>query len=332
MASHSASPFPVDWDLCAHANPHATVFQTTHWYKAWIRAVAEPEAAEPLILRVPDKGRLRAGIALQIGRVDGQPAITPLSWPWADYHDAVGDPADKQSLAALACALDDCADSHRCPVILDEIVPGGLVAEALGRLGISPGSAAKTESIVLTDEPHIAEILASREHNVKWRRLNRLGPIRCLHHETAADILHRLPLFIEMHKKQWAARADAVAPFDGGVVDAAFESMVRHLAPQRMLLLTELLLDARPIAMYFGFVYGRRYLAYRTAFDASLRRLSPGHAMLRQMIQDFRARGFEEIDLMRGAYAYKGLYANRHSRNLRTQLHPGPRPSAVSLV
>lgn len=301
-------------------NPHATVFQTREWYTAWIDSVAITEAAEPIILRVPAEGASRAAVALQISKAAGyQPAIRPLSSPWADYHEAVGRIGDREIAEALAWALKDFAEAEGCSLDFNDVVPDGFLAKILS---IFPGThqdSTITEAIDLTDERHVNQVLARKEHAIKWRRLQRLGVVHCHHYRNTEEILERLPVFIEMHKRQWEGRTDAMAPFDGGVVDAAFQLFVRHLAPSGLVILTEFMLDSRVIAMYFGFVFGARYLGYRTSFDLQYRRFSPGHAMLRQMIHDFRASGLREIDLMRGAYGYKREYTNRISRNLHFQ-------------
>lgn len=304
-----------EWDELAWANPRATVFQTSHWYAAWMEAVAEHERAEPLVLCVPASGRMRAGLALQISR-DPVPTLRPLSWPWADYHEGVGSPFDDEAVEELAAALGELLAAERCPLVLDDVVGGGILERVARRLGAAESMSSHTAAVDLSNAARVAFILGRREHLLKSRRLGRLGPVACRHHVEPSEIERRMPAFVELHSRRWGARPDAVAAFDGAVIDAAFAAMVRRLAPRGLLLLTELTLSGRAVAMYFGFAYGRRYGGYRTAFDEELRRLSPGHLMLREMVADFAAAGFTELDLMRGAYAYKYDYADRAGRNL----------------
>ncbi len=312
--------FTHEWDQLARANPRATVFQTSGWYAAWVEAVAAHERAEPLILRVPAVGRMRAAVALQISQAPVA-TIRPLSWPWADYHEGVGNPFDREAIEALAGALRELVMEEQCPLVFDDVVPGGILEEVSSRLPTKQSESSHTAAIDLTDSAHTERVLNRREHVVKSRRLRRLGPVSCQHHSEPTEIMRRMDAFIELHSQRWAHRTDAVAPFNGGVIDDAFAAMVRHLAPRGLLLLTELLLCEKPIAMYFGFTYGCRYSGYRTAFDHELRRFSPGHLMLRQMMVDFTAYGFHELDLMRGAYAYKYDYTNRRLRNRRFEMH-----------
>jgi CelD/BcsL family acetyltransferase involved in cellulose biosynthesis len=270
-------------------------------------------------LRFPATGPIRAGLALQISL---GPAVTirPLSSPWADYHDAVGDPFDFDAIESLAWTLREFIEETGYTLILDDVVPGGILEKIASYLEFGHSESSTTAAIDLTDSSHTAHVLNRKEHVTKLARLARLGQVICRHHRERDEVLRRMPAFIEMHTNRWLHRIDAVAPFDGGVIDAAFAAMEDHLAPLGQLLLTELTLSGKPIAMYFGFAYSDRYQGYRTAFDLAHRRLSPGHLMLRQMIVDFTAAGFRKLDLMRGGYGYKYEYANLKSCNHRFEM------------
>jgi CelD/BcsL family acetyltransferase involved in cellulose biosynthesis len=308
-----------EWDAMERLNPLATVFQTSGWYSAWIESVAHHERAEPLVLCLYDFGKPRAGIALQVSDTDGG-SIQVLSWPWADYHEAVGSPLDGDAIELLARAVMGMIEELRLPIIFEDVMAGGLLERVMRLLSARESAASPTEAIDLTDAAHLRSILDHHEYVVKSRRLGRLGPVRCHHYREIDQILRRLPVFIEMHRRQWADRANAVAPFGDGVVESAFENMVKRLAPRGQLLLTEYPLGEQAIAMYFGFTHGCRYGGYRTAFAHSHRRFSPGHLMLRQMIVDFAAAGFHELDLMRGSYMYKQHYSNRSRQNRRFEI------------
>jgi CelD/BcsL family acetyltransferase involved in cellulose biosynthesis len=308
--------FTGEWDELARTNPCAYVFQSSGWYSAWIEAVAEYQQAEPLVLRVPSVGRMRAALALQISR-DSPAVLRPLTWPWADYHEAIGSPFDDVAIEVLAGVLRMFMFEERCRLVLDDVVPGGILERIAARLQAVQAMSSLTAAIDLTDTSHVALILGQREHMIKARRLGRLGVVECRHLCDERMVMKAMPYFIELHSQRWAGRSDAVAPFGEGVVDAAFAAMIRHLAPRGSLLFTEMTLGGRPVAMYFGFTSGNRYGAYRTAFDEEFKRFSPGHLMLRQMVTDFASAGYHELDLMRGAYAYKDAYVNRRRYNLR---------------
>jgi CelD/BcsL family acetyltransferase involved in cellulose biosynthesis len=305
------------WDVMSRANPHSTVFQTREWYTAWIRAVSAEEFAEPVILCTPDARSPRAALALEISREPSSaPVLRPLSAPWADYHEAVGNPEDREGVATLGAALLQLVEGYRTRLRFDDVKPGGMLAAIMEEVPCSKGSSSVTESIGLNDDGNWRRIQQHHEYSLKWRRLSRLGDVHCVHHTQPAVVLAKLPEFIAMHRRQWSDRPDAVATFDGGLVDRGFRAIAEHLAPRRMAMLTELTLDATPLAMYFGFIWQRTYFAYRTTYERQFARFSPGHLMLRRMMSDFRDAGLAELDLMRGGYGYKREYSNRASHNL----------------
>jgi len=160
--------FPAtEWGSFASPTP----FQTSGWYRAWL--AAEPEEAEPVIVRTP-----HAAVALQISDHDGERALRPLGFPWADYHDAVGTAVD-----ALAAALVETKDALRLPLLLHDVVPDGLLDRTMQILGAKVSNASPTGAIDLA-----VPLPARRELVRKERQLRRLGDLRIVHHRDRADI------------------------------------------------------------------------------------------------------------------------------------------------
>ncbi len=309
--------FNSEWKALVRVNPTSTVFQTGPWYQAWIESVSKKERTEPVIIKVTGSQVLRAALGLQIRRkADGSRCIQPLSSPWADYHEAIAHPKDVKAIDALSHAVAQSIRELGFPLECTEVITGGILETVLNRLNAVKISVSQTGQIDLTDRKHVEKILNRREYKLKMRRLLRFGHIRCRYHFEEKAILACLPAFITMHRKQWKGRLNTVAPFDGGVVDCAFETMVKYLAPQGYLGMVELLLDNQSIAMYFGFLFRRCYFAYRTTYDLELSKYSPGHIMLVKMVEDFLDRGLRYIDLMRGNYDYKKQYINKFKKSL----------------
>ena len=316
MGDQANLAFGPEWDELAANSTLSTVFQTTGWYRAWLETVAAAESVVPLVIEVRSDAYLRAAVALQIRSLGKQMILEPLSTPWADYHEAIGIPNDRDAARRLNSAMQELAGAHNWRIVCDNVLPGGLLDCALNASGYKRVRSSTIAVLDLMDRDHMKRILTRKEYTVKWRRLSRLGTVACVHHDTCEAILERLPLFIRMHQEQWKERNDVVAPFEGGTVNKAFEAIVRHLAPVHRICLTELVLDEKPIAMYYGFLDGKAYRAYRTCFSQIHYRLSPGHLMLQRMISDFVAAGLREFDFMRGSYPYKFGYTNRCRYNI----------------
>ncbi len=311
------------WDELAHASPKATVFQTAAWFASWIETVAEREQARPLVLVHRVDGRLRGLLPLQrVTRAD-QASIRSLSYPWADYHEALGDPLDGGLIESLAAGLRAQVTATQMPLVLRDVVAGGLWERVARSAGATCAEGSEIAAIDLEDEPTLRRILQGREHRLKHRRMARLGRIECRHFDRPEDIRARFDTFVEMHRRQWLNRPDAIAPFTDAHVERAYAAMVDRMAPGGRLLLSQLTVGARLVAVYFGFRFKDTYYGYRTAYDVDLYRLSPGHLLLQQMIQDFRAAGLRKLDLTRGGHPYKAEYSGGFERNVSIELRPG---------
>ncbi|MEV4412403.1 GNAT family N-acetyltransferase [Catellatospora sp. NPDC049609] len=310
--------FDQNWDALARLNPKATAFQSAAWHRAWIEAVAAGEGKVPLVVTAGADGRTVAAMALQEDLTAPRPVLQPLTAPWADYHDAVGVPGDEAGWRTLLDGLAAVASSRGAELELGELVRGGLLDRALPG-GIERGQASPVCGIELDAEGHLQALAGMKEYAVKHRRLARLAELSCRHYREPAEIESRLSHLVALHRAQWAGRPEAVAPFDD-LVEGGFRAMVRRMAPAGHLVYTELSSGDNVIACYFGMLWERWYCGYRTAYDADYFRYSPGHLMLRAMIDDFPGLGITYLDLTRGAYAYKAAYANRADHNTRMRV------------
>lgn len=310
------------WDELVDASPKATVFQTAAWFASWIETVAEREHARPLALVHRVDGRLRGLLPLQLLTRGGQASLRPLSYPWADYHEALGDPLDSELVESLAAGLRAHVTAQQMPLVLRDVVAGGLwerVAQS-ARATCSAGS--EIAGIDLEDESTLRRILQGHEHQIKRRRLARLGRVDCRHFDHPEDIRARFGSFVAMHSAQWLNRPDAIVPFTDASVERAYAAMVEHMAPGGTVVLTQLTVGSRLIAVYFGFRFRDTYYGYRTAYDIEFYRLSPGRLLLHHMIEDFRAAGLRKLDLTRGGHSYKAEYSGGFDHNLSVELRP----------
>jgi CelD/BcsL family acetyltransferase involved in cellulose biosynthesis len=324
LATQPASAPPsahLDWTACGwDAARAATVFQTSAWLGCWSRHVAPLEGQTPLLLRWPKTGDMRIGLALQVGDVTGRRTITPLSWPWADYHEAVAHDPHDADLDAVAVALADLAKAERADLLLPDIRAGGVLEQICRRLGGEATEDTPVSSVDLTVPENVTMQAGKKEYQTKRRRLNRHGAMRLLQHRRSDRLRPALARFIALHTRQWAGREDAVAPFTSPGVQAGFTAVTEDLGREGLIDITELYSGDTLVAAYFGFVFHGTYFAYRTAFDREVFRMSPGHLMLQELLAACAAEGLHTFDFTRGGYAYKKDYATWSGRNLRWRL------------
>jgi CelD/BcsL family acetyltransferase involved in cellulose biosynthesis len=307
--------FDRRWDQLVAATPSATTFQTAGWYRTWIAHVADAERVAPLVVLVSRNGRVVLACALQ-HRLANVPVVEPLTAPWSDYHEAVGDGGDA-GIAALATGLRQLAAGT--PVVLDDVRPGGLLEKAARTVGAHFAASTRTRALPLDDPTAVDRALRDRDHARKQRVLQRAGTLRIVHNTDRRDAAAAMARLIALHREQWRSRRDVVAPFDGGVTDAFFAALPSELGAGSMVV-SELLLDDRVIASYAGLRHGPWFGAYRTTFDVAVGKHSPGHVLVREMIRTLPALGVTTFDFMRGDYGYKSRYASVSLTNIRATL------------
>ncbi|TDD98116.1 GNAT family N-acetyltransferase [Actinomadura rubrisoli] len=293
--------------LDAHRLSARTPFQTRGWWRAWIREAADAEGVTPVLVHTTRTDRPTLVVGLQLHQGGSTAVLRPLSWPWADYHEVaqVGDgPAGPEpDIGGLAEAIDRCQRAFGARLELSDLTADGPLLRAVCELGAVPRPSETVVRLDLTDPDVVRRVSERRDMRRKRRRIERLGTLRLTCADTSARIAARLPAFIDLHARQWRDRPDAVAPFDGGVVDRTFAAVAAE--PSSTARLHELWLDETLLAGWFGFWHDRKYYAYRTAYDMGYGRDSPGHLLVAAMVTELAAQGTDTFDLMRGAYAYK---------------------------
>jgi CelD/BcsL family acetyltransferase involved in cellulose biosynthesis len=299
--------FDAGWDDAWRSSGHGTVFQSSGWYRSWLATVGHD--AEPIVLHASNRGGGLVGVALQ--RDASTSTVSPLSSPWADYHDVVGT-VDDIACSSIADALVGLVkDGAR--IELSEVRQGSALGWVAARAGLRASPGTPTSAIDLRKNATVRRVLDRREHVKKMRQLHRLGDVELTLHTCGPTMEDRLGRFITMHRTQWHGRPDAVAPFDGGAVDQFFRELTARCSGT---VISEITVDRTPVAMRYGFLWGRTYGGYRPTFDLTMRRLSPGQLLLRALVEDFVSRGLHRFDFMRGDHEHKARFADVRSENL----------------
>ncbi|WP_367137407.1 MULTISPECIES: GNAT family N-acetyltransferase [Streptomyces] len=294
--------------LDAHQLSARTPFQTRGWWRAWTREAADAEGATPVLIHMTRTDRPALVVGLQLHQDGSTVVLRPLSWPWADYHEvaevgAASPTGPEPGTGGLAEAIDRCRREFGARLELSNLIAGGPLLRAVSELGAAPRPSETVFRLDLTDPEVVRRVSERRDMRRKRRRIERLGTLRLTCADTPARVAARLPAFIALHVQQWRDRSDAVAPFDGGVVDRTYAAVAAE--PSSTARLHELWLDETLLAGWFGFRHDRTYYAYRAAYDLGHRRDSPGHLLTAAMVTELAAQGADTFDLTRGAYAYK---------------------------
>ncbi|MEU7225642.1 GNAT family N-acetyltransferase [Streptomyces chrestomyceticus] len=333
--SFATSPADLDalgdeWEELADRCPHARFFQRPGWCRAWWRAVAEGRPGYELaVAAVRDRpGVLVALAPLMVRDADGRRELCFLADPYTDYHDVLCLPGHMDSALELVwrglrerggwdtCALREVPMASPTADWLAGIARTVPVAE-LRRASTCP-------TLDLRDEVAYRRAVSKYEYRSKARKLAAIGPVECTHLSEPAELRRYFPEFRQMHLDQWQGRPDAVGSFDDEDVTAFFVRLIDEVGSSGGAVLTRFCVDGRPAAYYWGFRDRDCYRAYRTAYDVSLSRYSPGAVMLRHMLLDFPGSGYRTFDFMRGGYGYKSRFASGTNQNVSLEL---PRPA-----
>lgn len=324
-ASITASPSEMmaaagEWNALTGECQHARIFQRTDWCRPWWRAVgARVGTCEPVIVQVRDVAGDLVGLAPLMLDGGGQGKVVRfLGDPYTDYHDFIYRRELRDEV--LAAVFDAVADVGWESMQLNEIPSSSptvpwLAAHAV-ELAAEITETSVCPAIDLTDREAVERVLRINEYERKNAKLQGLGKVKCEHVREQGEISRLFPVFRSMHLRQWHGRPGVVGGFDEEHVTEFFLALIEEMGAHGNVILTCMSLDGRPVAFYLGMDDRRSYRAYRTAYDVSLGRLSPGAVMLRQMIIDFRAEGYHTFDFMRGAYPYKGRFASLQISNI----------------
>ncbi len=293
----------AQWDQLVDSSPLPSPFLRS-W---WLTGAGGPRRH---FLLVVDGAHLLGGLALEKRhpmlsvRMMGDGSLCP------DHLDLLAAPGHE---AAVVSLLRDwlCRPGERL-LDLKGIRAGSLLAEALpGRVRREPMTVAPFTALPDSPEAYRASLPKQFRRNlrVSAKRLAAEG----VAHRTIRGraIRQRLDTLRELHRSQWGSRSRFLPVFDrfaagftGGC--AADEVVVHELGKHDLVVATVTAFEvAGRVSLYqSGRLTGRRWRDATTVLLAAI-------------IDDACARGFNEVDFLRGDEPYKGRFTRNHREMLR---------------
>jgi CelD/BcsL family acetyltransferase involved in cellulose biosynthesis len=152
-----------------------------------------------------------------------------------------------------------------------------------------------------------ARLLDKPSYQDRLRLLSKEGPVsyECL--RSAEAIRARLPEFMEMHIRQWAAKGEP-SLFQEPANRAFYEALIEELAGAGGIRLDIVQAGRRLVAAHFGFTWARRVYFYKPCYERELAKASPGKVLLAFIFREARDSGASEVDFLRGREEYKLQY------------------------
>ena len=293
----------AQWDQLVDSSPLPSPFLRS-W---WLTGTGGPGRH---FLLVVDGAHLLGGLALEKRhpmlsvRMMGDGSLCP------DHLDLLAAPGHE---AAVVSLLRDwlCRPGERL-LDLKGIRAGSRLIEALpGRVRREPMAVAPFAPLPDTPEAYRATLPSQFRRNLRVSA-RRLAAEGVTHHTIRGRaVLRRLDTLRELHQSQWGSRSGFLPVFDrfaaGFAGGCAADEVVVH----------ELGNDNLVVATVTAFEVAGRVSLYQSARLTDRRWRDATTVLLAAIIEDACARGFSEVDFLRGDEPYKGRFAPHHREMLR---------------
>jgi CelD/BcsL family acetyltransferase involved in cellulose biosynthesis len=293
----------AQWDQLVDSSPLPSPFLRS-W---WLTGAGGPGRH---FLLVTDGGDLLGGLAVEERhpllsvRMMGDGSLCP------DHLDLLAAPGQEATVVSL---FRDwlCRPGGRL-LDLEGIRAGSRLTEALpGRVRCQPMAVAPFTSLPDSSEAYRATLPSQFRKNLRVGA-KRLAAEGVTHQAIRGRaVLQRLDILRELHQVQWGSRSRFLPVFDrfaaGCAGGCAVDEVVVH----------ELGNDNLVVATVTAFEVGGRVSLYQSARLTDRRWRDATTVLLAAIIDDACARGFSEVDFLRGDEPYKARFTPDHREMLR---------------
>lgn len=292
------------------------IFLGLDWLSAWWHAFGEGK--RPLVLRVVEDGRAE-GFAPLMTTSRGRARWTKVEFMGTGPSDRCGILARDGRTDVQAAVWEHLRERDDWDVMeLRDMCQDGPTARAVRSAFPHAEEAGEPAPFVRLDGTHEA-YLAGLSKNMRsnlgrgWRRLQEEGAeFRAL--RTPDEVSEAVDWLNELNDQRWESSSTLRAPgMPGFVRDVSLRLAGRGVVYHA------LLVKGEPFAITMGLEDRRRYLYYLSGFGPERAKHSPGGVLLSKIIEESFHLGKEEVDLLRGAEAYKYRFnaRDRHQVHLR---------------
>lgn len=285
-----------EWDALWRGDANATPFQSPHWLLPWWERFGSGELA---VIAHRESVALRAVVPLYVMREDDESLGMLIGTGISDYLDAIGNAEDLLgSLASIDCQLWD----------LQQLRPSSPLLKAPTTL---------SDNIEEQDAcPVVALAELTRRRNISYYRRHANATYESA---TAANLDELLDALFALHAARWESRG-----LPGVLADPLTQDFHRDVARRMLgagaLRMYAMRIDARIVAIFYGFAHAGVSYFYLGGHDPAHDKLSVGTLVLAHAIDEAAREGQTTFDFLRGAEEYKYAWGARDRMNRRRQL------------
>ena len=292
----------AQWDQLVDSSPLPSPFLRS-W---WLAGASGPGGHFVL---VADGANLLGGLALE--KRHPMLSVRVMGGPLCpDHLDLLAAPGHEAAVVGL---LRDWLCRHGGRLLdLKGIRAGSHLVEALpGRVRGQPMAVAPFTP--LPDSPEAYRATLPRQFRKNLRVSTKRFAAEGVAHQTIRGeaVLQRLDILRELHQAQWGSRSGFLPVFDRFAAGFAGGCAANEVAVH------ELRNDDLVVATVTAFEVAGRVSLYQSARLTDRRWRDATTVLLAAIIDDACARGFKEVDFLRGDEPYKGRFTQSHREMLR---------------
>ena len=299
-----------EWRELVARDPNRHVFMTPEWNRLWWEEFGAGK--ELYLLTMTRSEDVVAIVPLYRKQEDGRKILRFVGGiDLTDYLGPICSEDDRDQVAAtLAEWLEttdvewDEFDAHNMPVPLGF---AEFLVDHVDRRGFQFAVDQEETSAVLVLPPnwddYLSGLRSKERHELKRkrRRLERDYPEARIRRITDETMEADLKYFVEMHRGAEGHKGHFMRP----EIATFFERIARAFMPLGWLRLDLLEIGDRPVASTFGFEFNRVFYLYNTAYEPDAARLSPGFALVSELVGIAIRSGLEKFDFLRGRERFK---------------------------
>lgn len=320
-----------EWEKLEQLDPECTPFNTWLWLSIWWKHYAV--GGELRLVTCYCQGELisiaplyvAASMELSVVPVRTMRFLGAGGDTTADYLNFICHPEHKA--AAIAVTLDNIfrqpdwqrLDLSAVPADSDLLVALNAACEAQAGMLLPR----HRHTIYYADLPQNFEQF--RQHlsrkrrkqiNHRQNRLDQAGVSSLSICQTLDEMTEATEALINLHLQRWDSKGEAGGFQSANYVGFHKELIAASFARDRIWLVTLSLNDAI-IGVQYVLDWRNTLWFFQSGFAPEYEHLSPGHVLFTYVIREAIARHYDRIDMLRGKYAYKTLYASqvRHTVN-----------------
>ena len=306
-----------EWrNLEARAGTKFNYFQTFDWIWNWWRHIGTTVGVELLVLTARSGTRLTMVWPLMIVTEKGLRVIKWLSEPHLQYGDVLAE--DGPGLADLlerAWSLIKAHDGHDA-IALGKVLSTARVYEFLKRrcaVACNPSVASQLDLAAYDSCAAFAKAMGRarrKRHTRRYNKIDKLGDLAVTVHDNGPARAHAIEQAFAF-KRDWLREHGLLSQTVFETSSADFLVSLPSTDGGPRMVVAEMSLDGKPLAIEIGFVFKHHYYSYMGAFDLAWRDYSPGKVQMREMISWCIENGIDQYDFLGTPAAYKSEWTDR---------------------